>query len=140
VTAAYTTPVLERDADGEIVCVSFRCPAPHSKKNSREGTRPNSVALSEQRALASFLQMTLGRDQPLFDGDDVGVEIDYLPRELACDVRVFRIRPKPAGFTGRRRDLDGLTHVLLDAMQGSIIRNDDQAAEIILRRILPIDQ
>lgn len=122
--------------------IRFTVAAPDSKKNrgqivrfdNRVSYRPNPVALEQEQAIRDYLELRLGSERPHFDNHDVRVSVDYLPRSDELDVLVEDVRPKPKGFTGRKRDLANLIEVLLDAMQGPVFANDNQVAEIWMAR------
>ena len=67
---------------------------------------------------------------------EVEVLIDYYPRADECQVWVMDKGPKPKGFNGRRRDLANLGEVILDALQGPVVVNDNQVADLRFRRLL----
>lgn len=133
--------------------VQFRCAPTDSKKNRgqvigfgrpcracgrkpRYSYRPNPVALQQEERIREFLWRRFGDDAPHFGDDDVRVEITFRPRDDAMDVAVEHVRSRPKGFSGRRRDIANLSEALLDALQGPVIANDNQLAELVIRREL----
>lgn len=137
----------------EIEPVTFRTPAPDSKKNRgrvvawgkpcpvcrqrpHHGFRPSGVALAQEERLRDYLVGELWGDCPRFSDHDVRVVVGYHARGDICEVRVEDLGPRRKGFSGRKRDLANLLEVLLDAMQGPLYANDNQVAEIEMRRLL----
>lgn len=128
----------------QIEPVTFRTAAPDSKKNrgqvvrygQRLGFRPNPVALAQEERLREFLVYGLVGDCPHFGDNDVRVTITHHAREDEVDVLVEDLRPRPKKFAGRRRDLANIAEVILDAMQGPVYANDNQVAELVMRRML----
>ena len=123
----------------------FTTPALASKKNrgkvmkwgNRYGYRPNEKALQQEKALREQLQERLGFGKdPHFGDRDVRVSVTYHARREELDVVVEDMGPRPKGFTGRKRDLGNLCEALLDAMQGPVIKNDNQVAELRVTRSL----
>ena len=128
----------------QIEPIRFRVAAPDSKKNrgqvvrygSRLGFRPNPVALAQEERIREFLTYELWGDCPHFGDNDVRVTITHHAREDEVDVLVEDIRPRPKGFSGRRRDLSNIAEVILDAMQGPVMKNDNQVVELVMRRVV----
>lgn len=124
--------------------LTFRVAAPDSKKNrgqvvrygDRYSYRPNPVALAQEQRIREFLTHELWGACPHFDDHDVRVVVGHHARSDELEVCVEDIRPRPKGFAGRRRDLANLLEVVLDAMQGPVYQNDNQVAEIEIRRLL----
>ncbi len=123
--------------------VRFTCAATQSKKNSgkvvrygtRYGYRPNQVALDQEAMIRDHLDFVIP-EPPHFGDREVAVVIQYDARADVCEVLVSDLGPRPKGFAGRRRDLANLGEVILDALQGPVIVNDNQVCELRFRRLL----
>ena len=127
--------------------IEFEIPTPPSLKNGmaigrgklRRG-EPVRLAMRQIRAEAEAAAIAAegmeALEHPLFDDDDVAVEIDYHPRNEVVVVRVTSAGPRPKKFTGRKRDLQNLQDGILDALQGVLYANDNQVADLKMRRIL----
>lgn len=76
------------------------------------------------------------RALPLFGDHEVGVELTWhVPTDRVL-VTARDLGPRPKGRTGRRRDVTNLPELLLDAAQGLLYANDNQVAELTVRRAL----
>lgn len=72
---------------------------------------------------------------PTLEDEDVRVEVLHHVQSDTLTVRVEPIGPRPKGKTGRKRDLIGMAETILDALEGAVYRNDNQVAELVLRRV-----
>jgi hypothetical protein len=125
--------------------VTFICEAPASKKNrgsiikvnGRPMILPNKQALRDEAEIRGILHARYGGGEaPRFADHDVEVRVQFEPRLNRCYVTVSPLRPRPKGFTGRRRDLANILEALLDALQGPLLANDNQVARIVIERDL----
>lgn len=139
--------------------ISFRCAAPDSKKNRAQIVRvpirrngvplfdrygkpmvrssilPSYTSRKQQEAIRAHLEHELG-DRCYFDDHTVGVKLVHHARSDLIEVSVEDLGPRRRPFSGRKRDLQNLLEVVLDAMQGPVYRNDNQVARIEMERDL----
>jgi len=142
-------------------------PVPEAKKNRGHirmvarrdgyGTRPviapnRAAAAAENRLrleLDAFIRRRhnagrILRDGAVFPSDDVGVSMTFDPATDRIKVRVYSLRTRPKGKTGRRRDLHNILEAVLDGMQTrdtktglklGLFANDNQVAHITEKRV-----
>lgn len=110
--------------------VVFVIPALPSKKNGRVNHRPKPEAVQSQAALREALSRCFPSSGPVFPSEDVSVLIEYDPKADLVRVSVTPLRPKNEEFYDRRRDIQNLDEALCDALEGPVLNNDNQVAEI----------
>jgi hypothetical protein len=129
----------------------FTVPVPSSTKNSRILTRTKSGGIrslpshrsrrTTQNVRAAALQALLELEAPggmeaLFGPDDsIGVKIVHEVATGLVHVEVWSEGPKPAGKTGRGRDIDNMATAILDAIQGVAFGNDRQVSWLQVKRV-----
>lgn len=91
---------------------------------------------TDQAAMKRMLAAAIDEGRVLWPDDDLEATFTLHMRSERCSVRVRSIGPRPKGFTGRRRDIANVPEAVLDAMQGSVMGNDNQVATLIVRRTL----
>ena len=126
--------------------ITFTIDVPASKKNRPmiwrpgQGTRPIIVpskeAQRDEKAIKELTERLAGDAAPIFGDDDVVCSICYRASAGKVDVTFKRLRPRPKGFTGRRRDISNIPDAILDGSQGAIYHNDNQVAELHIWREL----
>lgn len=123
--------------------VRFRIPTPATGKNRRKlvtiGGKPRLIKSAEARKSAAeawdaAMRAVAGRELPVFGDDDIEVDIVHLVDVEEIEVRVRSAGPRPKGRTGRKRDLQNLADVVLDAMQGVVYANDNAVVGLNMRR------
>lgn len=120
-------------------------PAPASKKNRREWIKrgrkkflvPSKEAQSDESLIHRIAVAKAGAlAGPTFPDQDVELRIVYHARTGTVDVDCEPIRPRPKGFSGRRRDLHGMIETIADALQNAVYTNDNQVARVVIERLL----
>lgn len=127
----------------------FTIDAAHSKKNSPQIICPHTTAATrhllvpsgdakrDAREIARHAEEIVhATDRPWFPTEDISATIVVYPRSGRMTIRLEAIGERPRKFTGRRRDLHGHIDVPMDALQGIAFANDNQIAELYIRRIL----
>ncbi len=100
-----------------------------SVKQATEGIR-EAVALALMRqAPAAFRER-----RPLWENDDVRVEVVHNVVNETCDITMFGAGAPPRGRTGRRRDVTNLPELILDACQRVAYTNDNQVSDLRVYR------
>lgn len=101
---------------------------------------PNKAAVDGKKAIQAVARAGLAeiraRALPLFADEDVELDMDYLPRSGLVVCRISRAGPRPKGFSGRRRDVQGIPETVCDALEGLVYRNDNQVSRVAIRRLL----
>lgn len=113
-----------------------------SKKNLTRHARGRVYSPTDTRELTlvgEIRQQFRGPDWPWGD-DSVAVRIDVHhehSQQMHAEVELLRIGPRPAKFSGRRRDLQNQTAIVLDALQrASVFKDDNQVAQLLERRFV----
>lgn len=135
--------------------LQFTIPVPPSSKNSRKLRRsgakcpackqpsgpvimyrPSEVleATAEIQAAAREAMLNCGYSKPLFPDDDVAVQMEHEVLQDVVHVTVSCLGPRPKGRTGRKRDVVNVPELVLDALQGLAYANDNQVADLSVRR------
>lgn len=115
----------------QIIC-------PHSVKSlTRHLLVPSGEAKRDAREIARLAETIVhATDRPHFPSEDLCATFVVYPRSGRMALRLDAIGERPKGFTGRRRDLHGHIDVVLDALEGIAFANDNQIAELYIRRVL----
>lgn len=118
---------------GSIISWGPKCR--HCGKRERYSYKPGAKPKAQEKAIGLQLDDQV-EERPHFGEADVIVRATHHARSDIVDLEFSHLRPRPKGFAGRRRDLANLLDVLLDAAQGSVFKNDNQVAGIVIVRDL----
>lgn len=100
---------------------------------------PSEEAEGDENEITMLVRQAIalrGLSRPVFRDHDVRVEFTYLARSGLLDFEVIDLAPRPKGFTGRQRDVQNIPAVVLDALEDELFVDDNQVAEMTIRRIL----
>lgn len=123
----------------------FTIPVPPSSKNARRARmlptgrliqfRPKHVVDATATIKVAAQQAMAKARTQLSQDSDLCVMLDHHVGRDEVEVRVWEVRPRPDGKTGRKRDVINLPELVCDAMQDVVYANDRQVSDLIVRRI-----
>jgi hypothetical protein len=114
----------------QIIC-------PHTTNATRHLIVPSGEAKRDAREIARLAEdLVHVTDRPFFPDEDLSATMIVDPRRGRMAIKIEAIGERPRKFTGRKRDLHGHIDVPMDALQGIVFANDNQIAELYIRRIL----
>ncbi|MEO0479615.1 MAG: RusA family crossover junction endodeoxyribonuclease [Planctomycetota bacterium] len=121
----------------------FRTPVPVCKKNNmRSGfgrpRKSEKVRHSEQDIQAAAIEARGRMGKPLIVDHDVSMLIEHDVATDEVDITISDVGPAQCvpgtSKTGRKRDIQNLVDVICDALEGIGYTNDNQIAEILIKR------
>lgn len=97
---------------------------------------PSKQAVASAKLVRAAAAQAMAETQhPGFGDDNVGVAFQHDVREEQLRVWIWSLGPRPAGKTGRKRDLQNLQEVVLDAAQGVVFDDDNQVDWLLMQRV-----